>query len=114
MYGARVGVAVRDVEPKGGCVMAGKKPYVAHYTPLHDWLHKHGFRCMWQTSTDRKPLSESNTAVEMWMAPTGEPVVLLVHPNGHGWEILTACGSRDIEDTFADAELRVGLRKARP
>lgn len=88
---------------------ASKMPYLANYPAIRDWLYEHEFRCLWQTSTDRKPLSATNTAVEMWAAPNGMVVIITVHPRGHGWDVFTTANDRNIAATLADAERRLGL-----
>jgi hypothetical protein len=84
------------------------KPYISNYPPLYEWLQRIEARCMTQVrggGTDDDPRSY----IETYLTPNGRNFIVVVHADQHGWEVFTPCDSNKIEDTLADAELRLGL-----
>lgn len=89
-------------------VAMGDRPYVDNYPPLRDFLREIEARCDWQL-----PLGEADAPsayVEQWRAPNGNTMIVTVHRNNWGWNIATPCLSLNIEETFADARARLGLK----
>jgi hypothetical protein len=50
----------------------------------------------------------NGSRVEQWVV-NGQPVMVVVHPRRLGWDLFTAHSSLKIDETFADADRRVGL-----
>lgn len=83
-------------------------PYLANYPTLSDWLHKHGARCQWQTTTNGRHVSTMTSMVEAWVL--GDSMcIIVVHPNSLGWDIFTPGGDPSAAVTLLDAETRLGL-----
>ncbi len=98
----------RDTNPKAD---NSNRPWVSNYPPLAVWLEKHEARCMWQLPLGGEP-DEPTAYVEHYMIVKGNKAslfVVVVHANGHGWEIYTPCDSNMITETLEDAEKRLGL-----
>lgn len=85
-----------------------QEPYVGNYPVLRDWLNQKGARCAWQLM--RGPKSAPTQAVEAWTFPGGGIAIVTVHAEQHGWDIFTPAGTTKIDETFADAESRLGRR----
>lgn len=87
----------------------GDEPYIGHYPTLRDWLALHECRCDWQSPIG--PKNAPNAYVEQWSTPKGRPMIITIYSRGHGWEIYTPNDSNKIDETFTDAEARLGLEK---
>ena len=83
-------------------------PYLENYPTLRGWLDKHNARCLWQTTTDQKPASVTNSMVEYW-ALGSAVCIIVVHPSSAGWDLFTPGADVDANATLADAEKRLGL-----
>jgi hypothetical protein len=84
------------------------RAYVENYPPLHEWLKKHEARCNWQVPIAGES-SDPAAFVESWAVGRGE-LILVVRAHQHGWNIFTALPGNGIEESLADAEIRLGLR----
>jgi hypothetical protein len=81
----------------------------AAHKRLDDWLEKVGAFCNWQL-VHRGPGNRVHSRVEAWTA-NGRVFILVRFAGTGGWEIYTANDSIKIDDTFEDAERRLGLKK---
>lgn len=77
------------------------RPYIENYPPLRDWLVRHQARC----------LSQDAVGEDFWERwRIGVRVVLVeVRAKKGGWDLWTACDSVKVEETFKDAERRLGI-----
>lgn len=82
------------------------RPYVANYPPLKDWLRKHDARCQGTLPVGDK--EDPSAYVESYMI-RGTFCVVTVWADGLGWDIYTPGKSLDLDETFADAEKRLGV-----
>ncbi len=71
---------------------------VESYPPLWDWLVKHNARCCYQ-------LKYGDNRFEGWRVGV-QVVVIILYPNGMGWDLATMLNTNDIAETLADAEKR--------
>jgi hypothetical protein len=72
---------------------------VSNYPALEDWLDTMDAVCMYQEVFGKN-------MIEMWMIK-GRPFIVLVHPNGLGWNIFTDGSTGDVKATLDDAEKRI-------
>lgn len=82
------------------------KPWTSNYPPLNEWLHKIEARCM-----DQIPVGDPENPrayLEKWIV-NGRVFALEVRADQHGWEIFTANYTNSVDETFADAEKRLGV-----
>lgn len=82
-----------------------RKPYISNYPVLDEWLRKHGAFCQWQLYDHR----HERQSVEGWMFGS-TLAIIVVHADGHGWDIFTPCSNTEVVATFDDAEKRLGLK----
>lgn len=85
------------------------KPYISNYSPLKEWLDRIDARCMRQIPVgDPK---HPSAYLEMWMAAS-RVFVVEVRSNKNGWNIYTGADTNRADETFADAEARLGIKGA--
>jgi hypothetical protein len=78
-----------------------KEPWVENYPPLYAWLRRKGNRCMWQ----QRIAPGNRDMVECWLV-NGNPALILIHGNNHGWDIFTSANTPKVSATLADADAR--------
>ncbi len=93
---------------------SGNGPFLNNYPPLQAWLKKHGARCMWQVPMEPRPRNASSdwyprAYLEGWLVGK-QIVVVQVHADRFGWELYIAPDTGKIDETLAEAELRLGLQ----
>lgn len=86
------------------------QPYVGNYPALDAWLKKLDARCDFQLPVG--PSGARTAMVERWIPRGGTGFFVFVYAEHRGWDIFTSCALLDIEKTFADAEVRLGLKPA--
>jgi hypothetical protein len=82
------------------------QPWVSNYPPLHEWLQRHGARCMWQLPYGDPEMPAQY--IECWLV-NKRLFIVQVYSNQCGWNIYTELADRNTEATLADAEARLGL-----
>ena len=97
--------------------MATNKPpkidrRIDQYPALWLWLQAHKATCLWIADGDKY-----TPTVQGWRVGAGVAIVLLYpeQPQGNvgGWGIATEPNTIDIPETFADAEVRLGIGDAK-
>src|SRR6185437_2567006 len=83
---------------------------VDNYPVLKAWLTKVGARYQWSSPCSDAAGPLAATIYHYTIKGAG-PFIVLVHPDKHGWNVYTACSSNKVDETFADAEYRLGLPK---
>ena len=95
------------------------KPWMSNYPPLKEWIDKYQeqgkAQVMWQLPYPVKPHDAEydwtpNMYVEMWLI-NARPVLIIIHANGHGWEIYTSLDTVAIDATLLDVERRVKIKE---
>lgn len=74
---------------------------IENYPTLVEWLTRINARCLWWHG-------DATRRLEGWTA-SGAVFVILIYANKRGFEIFTSSNTNDIGETFADAELRMGV-----
>lgn len=83
------------------------QPWVSNYPPLDEWLRKIGARCMSQIRVGGTRTAPDRY-VEFWFV-LQRIFIVEVRSRKNGWNIYTDADTGKIDETFRDAEARLGI-----
>lgn len=86
---------------------AGDEPTLENYPALRTWLDKINAVCLWRYD------ESSLRSVEAWSA-NGTMFIIVMYEKARGFDVFTAPNTNRIDETFIDAEQRIGLAELPP